>query len=55
VTRLGIRLAECDFEWLEWRKSLSMLLEILEDEMPVLSAAGNEGALKVCFACAPAK
>ena len=36
VTRLGTRLHECSCEWREWRKSLSALLEVLEDEMPGL-------------------
>ena len=36
VTKLGIRLHECGCEWQEWRKSLAVLLEVLEDEMPVL-------------------
>ena len=55
VTRLGMRLAECGCEWLEWRKSLSVFLEVLEDEMPVLPATQHETALEVCFSCVSAK
>ena len=36
ATRLGVRLHECSCEWQEWRKSISALLEVLEDEMPGL-------------------
>ena len=55
MTQLGIRLAECGCEWLEWCKSLSVLLEVLEDEMPVLPAAGHEATLEVCLSCVSAK
>ena len=39
ITQLGIRLHECGAEWQEQRKLLSALLEMLEDEMPVLPPA----------------
>lgn len=37
VTKLGIRLAAtCGQDWRQWQRSLAALLEVLEDEMPVL-------------------
>ena len=39
ITQLGIRLHECGAEWQEQRRLLSALLEVLEDEMPVLPPA----------------
>ena len=51
ATKLGIRLHECGCEWQEWHKSLSVLLEVLEDEMPVLPQNSRSYTGVSCMAC----
>ena len=54
ATKLGIRLHECGCGWQEWHNSLSVLLEVLEDEMPVLPILPQDSRAYTgvsCLAC----
>ena len=51
ATKLGIRLHECGCGWHEWHTSLSALLDVLEDEMPVLPRSSRSYTGVSCLAC----